>query len=81
MAAPKCRIDVWQPTIVNVTTAGAIDATAQRPAAWVKLDTVTDVTTENPPGPNPNLRRANACTSVEIKDENIFPPNSLYFHC
>ena len=72
MAAPKCRIDVWQPTIGNVTTAG-VTTTAQRPAAWVKCDTVTDVTTENPPGPNPNLRRANACTSVEIKDEMFSP--------
>ena len=76
MAAPKCRIDVWQPTILNVTTTGAT-TTAQRPPMWVKCDTVTDVTTENPPGPNPNLRRANACTSVEIKDE-MFSPRIAY---
>ena len=76
MAAPKCRVDVWQPTISNVTTAG-VATTAQRPAAWVKCDTVTDVTTENPPGPNPNLRRANAVTSVEIKDD-MFSPRVAY---
>ena len=83
MAAPKCRLDIWQPTIINVATSGAV-TTAQRPAAWVKCDTLTDVTTENPPGPNPNLRRANAVTSVEIKDE-MFSPRVAYVslanHC
>jgi len=73
MAAPKCRLDVWQPTILTVLASGAT-STAQRPAMWVKCDTVTDVTTGNS---NPNLRRANACTAVEIKDE-MFSPRIAY---
>jgi len=73
MVAPKCRLDIWKPTIQTVTSVGAT-STVQRPDAWVKCDTVTDVTSGSP---NPNLRRGNACTSVEIKDE-LFSPRIAY---
>ena len=66
MAAPKMRLDAWQPKLQPVDTDGVLQTIVQ-PSKWVTVETYQNLAT--------NQRRKNAVSGVEINDS-LFAPRT-----